>query len=374
MMTMRQQYGDGAVTTAVIIGAMIDTLKSSRSSPVVPGNSSASIERAADWMRHHLAGGVERVPTERELSHGVDNGLGDVDVTKMVVAAVAAVGASNVEVAASDRSDSTLSLTGRLTIDTTILAPNMSTGPITMHRPWVVVSTDGRLDTGALVTAAGTSRPPLLVIAPSLSIVAQRSLLHAFSETVVVRPTRGSYDLDTLSMKLTDADGQATSAKMVDRALITHSSTTIIGIAADAELPRGRMVVRIASGTEQTSQLALAVRALAIARSIADAGVVGGGGTALFWASHEVDRTKTAAEWVRGPLAEPLRQIIRNAGRDPDDVCGQIVNSADRAVGFDMRTGRVTSMPVIGVLDSVATVRGALGHAVATVSRYLATL
>lgn len=373
MKTMRQQYGDGAAMTAVITGVMIDTLESSRSSSAAQSKSSASIEQAADWMRHHLAGGIERLPTELEFSQGVCIALGDHEITKMIAAAAVTAGPSNLEVATSDGTDSMLSFMGKLTIDTTILAPNMCSGPITMHRPWVVVSTDGHLDTRALVKVAGTSLPSLLIISPDFSIAAQRSLLHAFTEIVVVRPTSSSDDLHALSTKLADSDSGTTVARVVERVLITASATTIIGIADDAESTRGRIIVRVA-GPEQGSQLALAVRALAITRSIADAGVVAGGGAALFWVSREVGHTNIESEWVRRLFAEPLRQIIRNAGHDPDDVCRQIVNSGDPAVGFDLRTRRVTSMPRVGVLDSVATIRGAIGHATATMSRYLTML
>ena len=48
--------------------------------------------------------------------------------------------------------------------------------------------------------------------------------------------------------------------------------------------------------------------------------------------------------------------------------------SADTSAGFEYDSGSVTDLRAAGVLDPVATVRGVVENAVATVSRYVAAL
>jgi hypothetical protein len=91
--------------------------------------------------------------------------------------------------------------------------------------------------------------------------------------------------------------------------------------------------------------MAAAVRALAVARSVADAGVVPGAGAAL----HAVARTHDSDE-ARDPLVATL---VQAAACEP------------------YRRIQLTVGVVGGAVDSVATVRGALGHAAATAGRYL---
>jgi hypothetical protein len=110
------------------------------------------------------------------------------------------------------------------------------------------------------------------------------------------------------------------------------------------ELSRNRVTLNVTDRMGQ-DYMVLAVRALAVARSVADAGVVPGAGGALRAAAElgESDTTQDPVTvLVRAAAAEPYRRLQFRVERD-----------GDLAV------------------DALATVRGALAHAAATASRYL---
>jgi chaperonin GroEL (HSP60 family) len=109
-----------------------------------------------------------------------------------------------------------------------------------------------------------------------------------------------------------------------------------------------------------------------VARSAARSGVLPGGGSGLYRAGRPLGAD---AGLFRTALAAPLRQLVRNAGQDADKVMALLdATSADASAGFEYGSGSVTDLRAAGVLDPVATLRGVVENAVATVSRYVAAL
>jgi hypothetical protein len=273
-----------------------------------------------------------------------------------VVAAARSVGAGNVEVAQVSAGTST-AIASTFVLDSKVLAPNAGAGPISLDAPLVVASADGQIDVRALLAAAGgsggggSSRTAILIIAPRVTTVAVRALLHAFSQVVVVCPTARGFDLAALRDKLAPA-AERPGWGRARRALVLPTATTIDRLPADLELSRNRVMLNICGRDDA----AMAVRALAVARSVADAGVVPSAGAALRAAAGEPSTEHDpVTALVRAAACEPYRRIQLAAG-----------HHGEKTSGPD------TARMVETTADSLATVRGALAHAAASAARYLA--
>ena len=359
MLAMREQYGDGATTAAVMVGVFVDGLQTLLESGTEPGRLDAAIGGETARLGRQLLTAARPAsewadpsePSVDGLSAAVRTALGRHEVTDAVVAAARSVGAGNVEVVAASAGASTAT-TSTFVLDSKVLAPNAAAGPISLDAPLIVASPDGQVDVRALLAAAGgSSRTAILIIAPRVTTVAVRSLLHAFSQVVVVCPTAPGFDLAALRDRLAPAEGASWSRAR--RALVLPTATTIDRPSVDLELSRNRVVLKI-SGQDD---LALAVRALAVARSVADAGVVPGAGAALRAAAQAREpgtMQDPVTALVHAAACEPYRQIQLAGGRH-----GEETSSRDAA-------GTVET-----TADSLATVRGALAHAGASAARYL---
>jgi Caspase domain len=345
MMAMREHHGDGATTSAIILGTLVDGLQSMLESGSGSGQLNAEISACTTRLtRRLLAGSGANGTSAEQLGAAVRTALGRNEIAEKVVAAAVAVGAGNVEVVPGSP-DGTSEAGNAFVLETTVLAPNVASRPITLEDPLIVVSTDGEVDTRGLVAERGSVRSAVLIIAPRVSIFAVRSLLHHFSQVVVVRPTRPTFDLAALRDRLSQGADKPGWCR-ARRALVLADATTIDRPAIDLELSRNRVTLAVSD----PAQLAIAERALAVARSVAEAGVVGGGGAALYAAAQAQKAGATDGSMAEAVLCaaacEPYRrlQLLSLSGKD-----------AGRAV------------------DSLATVRGALTHAVATTARFLSS-
>jgi Caspase domain len=353
MLVTRQQFGDGAVTAAVILGVLVDGLHSLLTKGDDPGTLSAALDAQVTRLAREL--GREDAPAEPpsadDLRAAARTALGP-DASEDVLAAVGSVGAGNVEVLPGSPGEAAVSASG-FVLDSKILAPNAASGPIALEDPLVVVSPDGQIDVGVLRAAAGDARPAILIVAPRVSIFAVRGLLHAFSRAVVVRPADPSFDLAALRDRLgSAADGHRW--VRARRALVLPDTTTIDRPAANLELSRNRITLTIPGGPDR---LQAAVRTLAVARSVSEAGTVPGGGVALRTAVQAMAQgaapDSPVAALVNAAAVEPYRRLQVSLGGRAEPAAAEV----------DGRDGA----PV----DSLATARGALTHAAATAGRYL---
>lgn len=361
MLAMREQYGDGATTAAVILGVLVDGLQTLLESGAEPdrldtavGGETALLGRqlltvarpASEWAD-------PSEPSIDGLSAAVRTAVGPHEVAEAVVAAARSVGAGNVEVAPASAGTST-AMASTFVLDSKVLAPNAAVGPISLDAPLVVASTDGQVDVRALLAAAGgSSRTAILIIAPRVATVAVRALLHAFAQVVVVCPTAPGFDLAALRDRLAPA-AEGPGWGRARRALVLPTATTIDRPQVDLELSRNRVMLNV-SGRDD---VAMAVRALAVARSVADAGVVPSAGAAL-----------RAVAQVREPgtMHDPVTTLVRAAAREPYRRIQLAAGCPDEEM-----SGRHAAETVETTVDSLATVRGALAHAAASAARYLA--
>lgn len=342
MLAMRAQYGDGATTAAVILGVLADglypLLVAGYSPRRLDAEVSACAARLSTWMEASGAGvcPTALVTTDSQLRAAVRTALSGHEAAESVVTAAIAVGARNVDVIAKEAGSGT-DPESTFVLETALLAPNGTAVPIALEEPLIVVSTDGEVDSRALLEQARAVPSPLLIFAPRISIYAMRSLLHGFSAVVVVRPASPGFDLGALRDRITHDGGQWCRAH---RALVHAEATTIERSPIDLELDRSRLTVAVADPESLTT----AARALAIARSAADAGVVIGGGVLLDTAASQAEAVSPGGVvdvLVCAAAREPLRQLRAAAASGTEPV------------------------------DVLATVRGTFIHATATARRYL---
>ena len=107
--------------------------------------------------------------------------------------------------------------------------------------------------------------------------------------------------------------------------------------------------------------------ALLAVRSAIEEGVVPGAGHALVRAAARLRTAEIAEEpgttVVLRACQEPLRQLARNAGEDPDAVIERVLAEEAVELGFDPATGEYGDLMAAGVVDSVKVTRYALLNA-----------
>jgi len=153
-----------------------------------------------------------------------------------------------------------------------------------------------------------------------------------------------------------------------------------------AKLAGGVAVIRIGAGTEAVLQQRkqLVESAVSIAREAVTTGILPGGGAALVQVQHRLGHDGGHSAEISSPtpdeatgmaivvdsLAEPLKQILANAGYDPAELANSI--TAWRAgTGFDVITNKETKMLAAGIIDSRWVVSQAVANAANLTQRLL---
>ena len=144
----------------------------------------------------------------------------------------------------------------------------------------------------------------------------------------------------------------------------------------------GVAVVKVGAATDSARKLKkqLVEDALGATRAALQEGVVAGGGVALWAAaetiepsSYNIPDERTGAEIVRQALARPLRQILENAGYEPETVIEQL-RTAGPGYVLDVasRSLRGPTDPVAPV-DAAAVLRLAFTKAISAATNVLKT-
>ncbi len=122
--------------------------------------------------------------------------------------------------------------------------------------------------------------------------------------------------------------------------------------------------------------------AVCAVRSALEEGIVTGGGLALWEISlDDLDWDDSfspdAARIMREALKEPLKQIIRNAGGNVDDIVKQMLYGNDYKndydYGYNAKTGEFGDMYKMGVIDPLKVTKNALQNAVSVAVTILST-
>ena len=149
-----------------------------------------------------------------------------------------------------------------------------------------------------------------------------------------------------------------------------------------AKLAGGVAVLKVGGATEvEVKEKKDRVHdALHATRAAVEEGIVAGGGTTLFYATRVLDKLKCDNEdqqagvnIIKRALQAPLRQIVENAGYDGAIVVGKLLESKDKAFGFNAQTLEYTDMFKAGIIDPTKVVRTALQDAASVASLIITT-
>ncbi len=136
-----------------------------------------------------------------------------------------------------------------------------------------------------------------------------------------------------------------------------------------AKLAGGVAVIRVGGATEvEVKEKKDRVDdAMNATRAAVEEGVVAGGGTALLYATRELDKVKAinadqqaGIDIVRRALQAPIRQISTNAGVEGSIVVGKLMDQKDSDFGYNAQTDEYVNMVKAGIIDPVKVVRNSL--------------
>jgi chaperonin GroEL len=147
-----------------------------------------------------------------------------------------------------------------------------------------------------------------------------------------------------------------------------------------AKLIGGVAVIHIgaATETEMKEKKARVEDALNATRAAVEEGVVPGGGVALLRCVDALNSVKASGEEKAGigilkrALADPLRNIALNAGREGSVVVNAVMESKE-AHGFNAETGVYEDLMKVGVIDPTKVVRFAIQNAASVAGLMLTT-
>ena len=158
-----------------------------------------------------------------------------------------------------------------------------------------------------------------------------------------------------------------------------------------AKLSGGVGVIKVGAATEAelNYKKAKIEDALAATKAAVEEGVIAGGGIALLRASQEISQQIGSGpggknEYEEGvelglkilaeAIKEPMRQIIYNAGQDPETKISEILRKKELKAGFDvLRDREVKNMIKEGIVDPLKVTRTALQNAASTAGMVLTT-
>jgi len=149
-----------------------------------------------------------------------------------------------------------------------------------------------------------------------------------------------------------------------------------------AKLSGGVAIIRVGGATEvEVKEKKDRVEdAMHATRAAVEEGIVPGGGSALLYARHALDKLKPVNDdqkvgigIVRRALESPVRQIVENAGAEGSIVVGKLLEQQDIAYGFDAQSMEYVDMFAAGIVDPTKVVRTALQDAASVAGLLITT-
>lgn len=111
------------------------------------------------------------------------------------------------------------------------------------------------------------------------------------------------------------------------------------------------------------------VDALNATKAAVEQGIVPGGGTALLWASRQLEEVKAkcvnmdqkiGVEIIERACKAPVRAISNNAGFEGSVIVGELMKQKTHENGFNAQTGEYVHMIQAGIMDPTKVVKTAL--------------
>ena len=143
-----------------------------------------------------------------------------------------------------------------------------------------------------------------------------------------------------------------------------------------AKLTGGVAVINVGALTEaETRAKKFKIEdALNATKAALDEGIVPGGGlTYVRIAENLRDKSTLGRSILQQALQEPAKQILRNAGYNPDIVLNHILTDKSVGNGFDAKTGDYVDMLEKGIIDPAKTCRAAIENACSIAGLLLTT-
>ncbi len=148
-----------------------------------------------------------------------------------------------------------------------------------------------------------------------------------------------------------------------------------------AKLAGGVAVINVGAATEveMKERKARVEDALHATKAAVEEGIVPGGGVAYLRTLKALEKLeitdedeRIGVEIVKRALEEPIRQILRNAGKEASVIVNQ-VKSAKKTEGFNVVNDKIEDMFIAGVIDPTKVSRSALQNAASIASLLLTT-
>ena len=150
-----------------------------------------------------------------------------------------------------------------------------------------------------------------------------------------------------------------------------------------AKLSGGVAVLKVGAATEvELKEKKHRIEdAVSTTKAAIEEGVVAGGGTTLLRAKARVDEKasqlsgdeSTGARIVSTALAEPLKQIARNAGMEGGVVVDRVLSLEGGSEGLNAATGEYEDLTAAGIIDAAKVTRSALQNAASIAALFLTT-
>jgi chaperonin GroEL len=167
----------------------------------------------------------------------------------------------------------------------------------------------------------------------------------------------------------------------------TNDTFTLEGLRERlANLTGGIAIVKVGAHTEieLVEKIARIEDALNATHAAVSEGIVPGGGLALLYAAHKLNRNienidlklKSGYKLLLNACEEPFKRIIINAGYDIDNIYNIVqehLMNEDLTYGFNSLTGEFVNMIEQGIIDPCMVERTALENAVSVVGLLLTT-
>merc|ERR1719188_2147049 len=144
-----------------------------------------------------------------------------------------------------------------------------------------------------------------------------------------------------------------------------------------AKLSGGVAVIKVGGASEvEVNEIKDRLNdALNATKAALEEGIVPGGGTALLYASRQLETLKldnldqqVGVDAIRAALKQPCMQIAQNAGAESGVVVQTLLKSEGRSLGFNAAKGEYVNMVEAGIIDPTKVVRTALADAASVAS------
>ncbi|NVE95054.1 chaperonin GroEL [Altererythrobacter lutimaris] len=433
--------GDGTTTATVLAQAIVREGMKSVAAGMNPMDLKRGIDLAVDKIVENLKGRSKDVAGSEEIAQvGIISANGDKEVGEKIAEAMEKVGKEGViTVEEAKGLEFELDVVEGMQFDRGYLSPYFITNPdkmtVELENPYILIHEKKLSNLQSMLPvleAAVQSGRPLLIIAEdiegeALATLVVNKLRGGLKVAAVKAPgfgdrrkamlqdisilTKGEMVSEDLGIKLENVTlGMLGEAK---RVTIDKDNTTIVdgaGSQEDIKARVGEIRAQIEATTsdydreklqERLAKLAGGVAvikvggatevevkerkdrvddALHATRAAVEEGIVPGGGTALLYATKQLDGLEGAnddqtrgVDIVRRALQAPVRQIASNAGHDGAVVAGKLMDANDEGLGFNAATDVYEDLVKAGVIDPTKVVRTALQDAASVAGLLITT-